>query len=162
IAGRADRLARLGERQAARGADRARDAEVGDDRVVAREEDVLRLDVTVNDALDMGERQRVGGVARDLEGRFERQASLALQPMPQRLSLDVGHDVVKQPVDFAGREDRDDVRMAEVRREVHLSNEPLPQETGGYLGIDRKSTRLNSSHVAISYAVFCLKKKNKT
>src|SRR5439155_3758385 len=28
--------------------------------------------------------------------------------------------------------------------------------------IDRKSTRLNSSHVAISYAVFCLKKKKKT
>src|SRR5690606_6677758 len=27
--------------------------------------------------------------------------------------------------------------------------------------IDRKSTRLNSSHVKISYAVFCLKKKNK-
>src|SRR5690625_1659504 len=29
-------------------------------------------------------------------------------------------------------------------------------------GGDRKSTRLNSSHVAISYAVFCLKKKNNT
>src|SRR5207253_9811370 len=29
------------------------------------------------------------------------------------------------------------------------------------LGLDRKSTRLNSSHVAISYAVFCLKKKKK-
>src|SRR5256885_2805765 len=28
--------------------------------------------------------------------------------------------------------------------------------------IDRKSTRLNSSHLVISYAVFCLKKKNKT
>src|SRR5207253_7250616 len=28
--------------------------------------------------------------------------------------------------------------------------------------LDRKSTRLNSSHVAISYAVFCLKKKNNT
>src|SRR5439155_25369640 len=28
--------------------------------------------------------------------------------------------------------------------------------------IDRKSTRLNSSHVAISYAVFCLKKKKNT
>src|SRR5438874_3126414 len=27
-------------------------------------------------------------------------------------------------------------------------------------GVDRKSTRLNSSHVEISYAVFCLKKKN--
>src|SRR5436309_7588525 len=29
-------------------------------------------------------------------------------------------------------------------------------------GRDRKSTRLNSSHVKISYAVFCLKKKTKT
>src|SRR3712207_8976640 len=29
------------------------------------------------------------------------------------------------------------------------------------IGVDRKSTRLNSSHANISYAVFCLKKKNK-
>src|SRR5439155_26637712 len=34
------------------------------------------------------------------------------------------------------------------------------QETPQAAGLDRKSTRLNSSHVAISYAVFCLKKKN--
>src|SRR5207249_10923596 len=33
------------------------------------------------------------------------------------------------------------------------------QEVGGRLLQDRKSTRLNSSHVSISYAVFCLKKK---
>src|SRR3712207_7630941 len=40
-------------------------------------------------------------------------------------------------------------------------------DAGGYLRIrgrkdnlDRKSTRLNSSHANISYAVFCLKKKN--
>src|SRR3989454_6065767 len=31
----------------------------------------------------------------------------------------------------------------------------------GPLERDRKSTRLNSSHLVISYAVFCLKKKNK-
>src|SRR5439155_15133875 len=30
---------------------------------------------------------------------------------------------------------------------------------GDLILLDRKSTRLNSSHVAISYAVFCLKKK---
>src|SRR5690349_22676222 len=35
----------------------------------------------------------------------------------------------------------------------------LVREPGGR---DRKSTRLNSSHVEISYAVFCLKKKKKT
>src|SRR5438034_11831553 len=36
--------------------------------------------------------------------------------------------------------------------------EPLPQEHLRQRG-DRKSTRLNSSHTVISYAVFCLKKK---
>src|SRR5699024_6842263 len=37
----------------------------------------------------------------------------------------------------------------------------LPHSAGEEAG-DRKSTRLNSSHVSISYAVFCLKKKTKT
>src|SRR5258705_5439602 len=32
---------------------------------------------------------------------------------------------------------------------------------GGFSEIDRKSTRLNSSHLGISYAVFCLKKKKR-
>src|SRR5439155_4573213 len=34
-----------------------------------------------------------------------------------------------------------------------------PRHHAAHTGPDRKSTRLNSSHVAISYAVFCLKKK---
>src|SRR3712207_7560996 len=34
-----------------------------------------------------------------------------------------------------------------------------PCQPGGIEQIDRKSTRLNSSHANISYAVFCLKKK---
>src|SRR5438034_9441223 len=44
---------------------------------------------------------------------------------------------------------------------------PLPgmaargQRAPGGTHLDRKSTRLNSSHTVISYAVFCLKKKNK-
>src|SRR5438477_10570294 len=42
----------------------------------------------------------------------------------------------------------------------------ISQPNVGILGLgaiekDRKSTRLNSSHMSISYAVFCLKKKNK-
>src|SRR5690606_42010369 len=47
------------------------------------------------------------------------------------------------------------------------THHPLPQRTaaraaGRVRRIDRKSTRLNSSHVKISYAVFCLKKKKKS
>src|SRR5690606_41411791 len=37
----------------------------------------------------------------------------------------------------------------------------IPTIIFSFLLIDRKSTRLNSSHVKISYAVFCLKKKKK-
>src|SRR5256885_12267720 len=36
----------------------------------------------------------------------------------------------------------------------------LAPRRGSALAPDRKSTRLNSSHLVISYAVFCLKKKN--
>src|SRR5699024_11816482 len=41
------------------------------------------------------------------------------------------------------------------RRGRHTRADPGPSRES-----DRKSTRLNSSHVSISYAVFCLKKKN--
>src|SRR3712207_8037221 len=39
---------------------------------------------------------------------------------------------------------------------------PQPLAGGDVQGEDRKSTRLNSSHANISYAVFCLKKKKKS
>src|SRR5438477_2106011 len=43
-------------------------------------------------------------------------------------------------------------RHAHARYSANHANESILQ--------DRKSTRLNSSHMSISYAVFCLKKKN--
>src|SRR5690606_41185921 len=42
-----------------------------------------------------------------------------------------------------------------------LANRGRSVDRMAVMGGDRKSTRLNSSHVKISYAVFCLKKKNK-
>src|SRR5436309_15231949 len=42
-----------------------------------------------------------------------------------------------------------------------LVKRAVEQAPGHARHIDRKSTRLNSSHVKISYAVFCLKKKKK-
>src|SRR5207248_8612133 len=47
------------------------------------------------------------------------------------------------------------------RGEVEDSAMSVIEFDGGVLAQDRKSTRLNSSHRTISYAVFCLKKKNK-
>src|SRR3712207_6893329 len=45
------------------------------------------------------------------------------------------------------------------RRDVPLA---VRRGAGDDLDLDRKSTRLNSSHANISYAVFCLKKKKLT
>src|SRR5256885_4456367 len=48
------------------------------------------------------------------------------------------------------------------KRRVQLlksGGERAAEVRGGFDGLDRKSTRLNSSHLVISYAVFCLKKK---
>src|SRR5690606_41961184 len=44
---------------------------------------------------------------------------------------------------------------------LQLCSQRPPCSTGTTSSSDRKSTRLNSSHVKISYAVFCLKKKKK-
>src|SRR5438874_10776555 len=54
----------------------------------------------------------------------------------------------------------DGSRTRDLMNAIHARSQlrywPMSGETK-----DRKSTRLNSSHVEISYAVFCLKKKNK-
>src|SRR5260221_4978227 len=44
---------------------------------------------------------------------------------------------------------------------VHKVLELCSRQLGLVKRLDRKSTRLNSSHTVISYAVFCLKKKSK-
>src|SRR5437870_467011 len=85
--------------------------------------------------------------------------------------LDLVQDsVLRQLVDTALRDNRD-VRTAiaaidEFRAQYRATRGALlPEVTAnGQAGrneqVDRKSTRLNSSHVAISYAVLCLKKKH--
>src|SRR5690625_6843987 len=58
---------------------------------------------------------------------------------------------------FTGHEMLDEVGV------IHMNGRIYDPRLGRFMQArvvkDRKSTRLNSSHVAISYAVFCLKKK---
>src|SRR5699024_12404465 len=58
--------------------------------------------------------------------------------------------------------------MGRIRKAAHVKENSRARRTvfritGALIAVwgDRKSTRLNSSHVSISYAVFCLKKKKK-
>src|SRR5690606_40441369 len=54
------------------------------------------------------------------------------------------------------------VRTATPSSFTAVANATAERSVSPRICTDRKSTRLNSSHVKISYAVFCLKKKKKT
>src|SRR5262245_63996650 len=67
------------------------------------------------------------------------------------------------PAKVVGRDAKTDLALLKVEA-TGLPVIPLGDSTALQVGepvIDRKSTRLNSSHLGISYAVFCLKKKKK-
>src|SRR5688572_31043458 len=49
--------------------------------------------------------------------------------------------------------------LVRAKRKIAEARIPYRVPSGGEMPEDRKSTRLNSSHSQISYAVFCLKKK---
>src|SRR2546422_7805364 len=60
-----------------------------------------------------------------------------------------------------GNHDADGRRIALERADLHRRGMGAQQHVPAQVERDRKSTRLNSSHGYISYAVFCLKKKKK-
>src|SRR5690349_23095447 len=53
------------------------------------------------------------------------------------------------------------VKNADLRAKMHAAGKRCLIAAQAAVPEDRKSTRLNSSHVEISYAVFCLKKKTR-
>src|SRR5690348_17560402 len=82
-----------------------------------------------------------------------------LQAAPQALHEDVVHAAsfaVHADPDAGGFQHAGEGRAGKLRTLVAV--EDLRPAVSG----DRKSTRLNSSHPSISYAVFCLKKKTQT
>src|SRR5699024_11580227 len=77
------------------------------------------------------------------------------------MNEDVIHQTLENPdflIELAMKlkEEKERKRLAEEKAKI-LENTIAMDKP--YTDLDRKSTRLNSSHVSISYAVFCLKKK---
>src|SRR5689334_25368685 len=78
-------------------------------------------------------------------GRYRGPATSEIYP----LSL---HDAL--PISRARADTPRVLRLSDLRRFLEC-----PLQASARVLLDRKSTRLNSSHSSISYAVFCLKKK---
>src|SRR2546422_5444732 len=80
-----------------------------------------------------------------LRSRAARRAAFSVEPPTSTIGGDAGFGVTR------------------IVRPRHVKGSPVHacRITPTYSSRDRKSTRLNSSHGYISYAVFCLKKKKK-
>src|SRR5207302_11166882 len=92
--------------------------------------------LSLHDALPISQGAHQGVVARVPRIEFGKPQTVPARPF----ALDLGQDRSEAAVEF-GVGGGDQIVLDAVE--------------------DRKSTRLNSSHVKISYAVFCLKKKNR-
>jgi hypothetical protein len=97
------------------------------------EEQVLRLDVAVDDAVVVGVLERLGRVARDPERLVHRKASLPPEPVAERLALHVGHGEPEPAGGLTRIVDRQDVGMLEPGGEADLPLEPVGAEGGGQL-----------------------------
>src|SRR5690606_41372745 len=89
-----------------------------------------------------------------------------LHSFPTRRSSDLTHEAseVDEQTFFYSRETGGTVVSSALFEMQKIVRERYPVDQWNIYAAqarDRKSTRLNSSHVKISYAVFCLKKKNK-
>src|SRR5690606_1731734 len=113
-------------------------------------------------------RHREGGVVSTVTRHFLRDDDLTPEEQAEVLAL--AAELKRDPLSYRPLEGRRGVAVIFDKNSTRtrFSFEIGIAQLGGHAVVvdgnttqDRKSTRLNSSHVKISYAVFCLKKKKK-
>ena len=112
------------------------DPEVRHQRVIAAEQDVLRLDVTVDDAVPVGVGQRVGHLGCDPNRITHRQSLFSRQAAPKRLAIDERHGEPELPVGFSGVVDAEDVGVLQAGAEADLAQETIGPHRMGQLGAE--------------------------
>src|SRR5439155_1690887 len=112
----------------------SRKAEIRDDRLPAGEQDVLWLDVPVHHIVAVGIAQGARHLPGNPHGFLDGQLRFAVQPVPQRFALQVGHHIVEKPVGLAGVVQGEDMGMGEAGRDLDLTEEALGPESGRQLG----------------------------
>ena len=132
---RADGQSGFGEPCAPRLAHGQRDAEVRHLGLALDQEDVLGLDVPVDHPLAVGVVERPGDGTGEFHRLVDAELLLAVQLGPERLALDVGHDVEQHAAGVPGVVEREDVRMAEPRGDLDLAEKALAADGRGQVGV---------------------------
>ena len=122
------RCARSRETLFARVGERPRDAEVGDERMAARQEDVLRLDVAVDHTVPVRVLEGFRRLLRDADGHVHRELLLAVEPVAQRFPLDERHREPEPVGGLTAVVHREDVGVLQPGGEADLALEPFRAE----------------------------------
>src|SRR3712207_7245441 len=112
------------------------------------------MNSTISDRYELGDRLGSGGMStvyRATDRILER--TVAVKVLAEHLSDDDR---------FVARFRREALAVAKLIHPNIVQVYDTGVDDGRHFIVDRKSTRLNSSHANISYAVFCLKKKKNT
>ena len=112
-----------------------RNAEVGNERVAALQQDVLGLDVAMDDAEGMRGAEGVGHFARNQQRGLDGQLLLALQSRAQRFASDERHHVIQQPVGGTTIEQRQNVRVLQARGGLDLAQKAPTAERRAQVGV---------------------------
>jgi len=134
VRGSADRETGFRQAVASRRIDGASDPEVGHHGVAGIEHDVFRLDVAVDEAFGVGMAEGVRHFPGDQQGLVQRELARAVQPVTQRFTGDVGHDVVEAAGRLTGVEQRQDVGVSEPGGYPDFTQKSVGPERGGQLG----------------------------
>ena len=128
VGGRSHAQAGPGQPVSGRDAGSPRDAEVGDQGVALREQNVLGLHVAVDQPFSVGVVQRLAGLAHQAQCLGDGERALARDPLAQGLAVHVRHDVVgagRRLVGGAGVEQGEDVGVLQPREDLDLEQEAL-------------------------------------
>src|SRR5437773_12418379 len=90
---------------------------------------------------------------------FNTTATTEIYTLSLHDALPIYFKTITTPGRRQGASSRFTTGLLSLRQRVAWLIQPIRQSDGWAVSTDRKSTRLNSSHITISYAVFCLKKK---
>ena len=141
----AEREAGLRHALAAGRLHREGDAEVGNQRVAALQQDILGLDIAVDHAAPVCVRQRVGDLAGDAQRFGYGEQPVAHEPRAQRLAVHERHDVEQEAAGLARVVQWQDVRVLQVGRGADFREESLGAEGSGEVGmqhLDRDLARV--------------------
>ena len=130
VLGRPQREPSLRHPLPARVAYRKRDPEVGDHRLPRLHQDVLGLEIPMDHAVLVRIRQRAGDRRCNPHGVGHGELLLAIEPRAQRLPLHERHHIKELPAGLAAVEQRQQVRVLQVRRDLDLGQEPLDTKHG--------------------------------